>query len=224
MLVTEISGKRLDPEKSFFDSNKISLNQTKGLARFLCKNGPQPKWDLVSSIRRHWMSYRWLGKFRFLHFLPQLIVRKIWKNSQHLGSSRGTSVKFSRIFARKIFKEKNCKNCCMQFFRWKNLRTKLSLLSIICLLKTRMFSNFFIKKIACTNFCNFFLCEFYAQKFAKNLQKFLLIKLNYVNFFKFSQLISWGEKCKNEICLYGGYRAENLHKIILGQMPSYTWY
>ena len=71
------------------------------------------------------MSYRWLCKFHFLHFLPQLIVGKIWKNSQHLVLSRETSVNFSRIFTRKILKEKNCKNVCMQFFVWLHRIIKL---------------------------------------------------------------------------------------------------
>ena len=59
----------------------------------------------------------------------------------------------------------------------------------------------FIKKIACNNFCNFFLREFYAQKSAKNVQKFLLIRLNAVNFFRFFQLLVEVKNAKNEICI-----------------------
>ena len=63
------------------------------------------------------------------------------------------------------------------------------------------FSNFFIEKITCKNCCNFFLCEFYRQKLAKFLQKFLLIRPNFVDFFRFSQLLVEVKDAKNEICI-----------------------
>ena len=47
----------------------------------------------------------------------------------------------------------------------------------------------------------FFLCEFHAQKFAKNLQMFLLIRLNAVNFFRLSQLLVEVKNAINEICI-----------------------
>ena len=50
-------------------------------------------------------------------------------------------------------------------------------------------------------FCNFFLCEFYTQKFTKNVQKFLLKRLNAVNFFRFSQVLVEVKNANNEICI-----------------------
>ena len=79
--------------------------------------------------------------------------------------------------------------------------TYASLVDIFLTKNSTLSSDFFVAKIRCKNVCNFFLCEFYAQKFAKNLQKFFLIRLNAVTFFRFSQLLVEVKNEKNEISI-----------------------
>ena len=84
------------------------------------------------------------------------------------------------------------------------------------------FSNFLIEKITCTNFCNFFLWEFYERKFAKNVQKFLLIRLNAVDFFRFFQLLIEVKNAKNEICIISD-NSSNMAAIRLKICIKQSW-
>ena len=83
---------------------------------------------------------------------------------------------------------------------WKNYDIRIFSRHIIDKNSTSL-SNFFIEKISCKNLCNFFVSQFSAQKFAKNLQKFLSIRINAVNFFRFSQLLVEVKNAKIEICI-----------------------
>ena len=67
--------------------------------------------------------------------------------------------------------------------------------------KLNFFLELFHRKNCMQKCLQLFFCEFYARKFAKTLQKFLLIRLNAVNFFRFSQLLVEVKNAKNEICI-----------------------
>ena len=113
------------------------------------------------------------------------------------------------------------------FFRFSGIRdwkrrTSPPDLGILLTKYSTLFSNFIIEKIACKNFCNCFHCEFYAQKFAKNSQKFLLIRLNAVDFNRFSQLLVEVKNAKNWICIISD-NSSNIAAIGLKICRKQSW-
>ena len=86
-----------------------------------------------------------------------------------------------------------------------------SLVEILLTINSTLFSNFCIEKIASKIYCNFFVCECYAQKFAKNLQKFLLTRLFQI----FPTILVEVKDIKIEICIIISGYSSNIAAIRL---------
>ena len=91
--------------------------------------------------------------------------------------------------------------------------------------------EFFHQKNCIQKFLQFFSLRILCAKIPEKFTEVPLDKTKCCDFFQIFPTIIWGKKCKKRnlhnqrwLIQYGGYRVENLHKTILGQMTSNTWY